>query len=218
MPLEWLMLLLCTAAIRAPLRLVGEVMNDQSLIDAVARGEASSALALYDRLRPLISKTIRRLTARGADHEDLVQQTFVELLVSLKARPAIRSLDAWAATIAARTAYQRMRRDKLERRFAASPFEQTAPDPATPAAGPLTTTVHREAVERVLAHLEHVNGKHAEVYLLHDVHGFELKEIAEILGITVANAQTRLVRGRGDVRARIEKDVELTALLSERLQ
>lgn len=215
MPLDWLMLL-CAATFRAPLRLIAEPIDDQSLIDAVARGEASSAVQLYDRLRPLISRTIRRLTARGAEHEDLVQQAFVELLVSLKGRPAVRSLDAWAATVAARTAYQRMRRDKLERRFAASPIDEG--EPATLADGPLTVTVHREAVKRVLGHLEHVNSNRAQVYLLHDVHGFELKEIAEILGITVANAQSRLVRGRADLRERIEQDLELTSLLSEKDQ
>lgn len=216
--LEWVMLLVA-AVVRAPLRVVGAAaVDDQALIEAVARGEARSATLLYERLRPLVSRTIRRLASRASEHDDLVQQAFVELLISLRARPRVRSLDGWAATVAARTVYQRMRRDQLERRFAAPVPEDEVVEVAALSEGPLTAAVHREAVRKVAQHLTHVNANHVHVYLLHDVHGFELKEIAEILNITVANAQSRLVRGRADVRARIENDPDLAKLLSDQRQ
>jgi RNA polymerase sigma-70 factor (ECF subfamily) len=39
----------------------------------------------------------------------------------------------------------------------------------------------------------------AEAVLLHDVLGHELTEIAQMTGVSVAAAQSRLVRGRKDV-------------------
>ena len=103
---------------RQPLRIVDQ-LDDAELIEAIASGDATRAVTLYDRLRPLVSRTVRRLAPRSIEHEDLVQQTFVELVISLRARPQVRSLDAWATTVAARTVLQRLRRLRLEDRFGA---------------------------------------------------------------------------------------------------
>lgn len=215
------MLLLATATpTRTPLRVVDDTEDDASLIEAVADGNASRAVVLYDRLRPVVSRTIRRLAPRSVEHEDLVQQAFLELVVSLRSRPQVRSLDAWASTIAARTVYQRLRRTRLEERFAAvaSPdadLESPAERAASPEDGPLLTSVRRQALRRVSAVLARLNQSRVQVFVLHDVHGFELKEIADILGITVANAQSRLVRGRGDVHAALEAQPDLLAALHQ---
>ena len=138
------MLVLASTPPRTPLRIVDDT-DDASLIEAVASGNASRAVVLYDRLRPVVSRTVRRLAPRSLEHEDLVQQAFVELVVSLRARPRVRSLDAWASTIAARTVYQRLRRVKLEERFGAvATGEDLEESPAaTNDEGPLVASVRR---------------------------------------------------------------------------
>ena len=213
------MLVLAITPPRTPLRVVDDTEDDASLIEAVAAGNANRAVVLYDRLRPVVSRTIRRLAPRSLEHEDLVQQAFMELVISLRGRPQVRSLDAWASTIAARTVYQRLRRSKLEERFGAVSSHDDAEDAADLATsqgdGPLTTTVRRQALRQVASLLKGLNQSRVQVFVLHDVHGFELKEIADILGITVANAQSRLVRGRGDVHAALEAEPELFAALCE---
>ena len=214
------MLALASTAHRTPLRIVDDTEDDASLIEAVASGNSSRAVVLYDRLRPVVSRTIRRLAPRSVEHEDLVQQAFLELVVSLRARPQVRSLDAWASTIAARTVYQRLRRTRLEDRFAAvAPSDEDAETPldraSAPGDGPLMTALRRQALRQVSSVLARLNQSRVQVFVLHDVHGFELKEIADILGITVANAQSRLVRGRGDVHGALEDEPELLAALRE---
>ncbi len=205
---------------RTPLRLVDDT-DDASLIEAIAAGNASRAVLLYDRLRPVVTRTIRALASPELDREDLMQQAFVELVVSLRSRPQVRSLDAWAATIAARTVYQRLRRAKLEERFAAVRDEAHEGSDSTlerarnPGDGPLLTTIRRQALRQAGAVLARLNQSRVQVFLLHDVHGFELKEIADILGLTVANAQSRLVRGRGDVHTALAAEPELLAALRE---
>ncbi|MFZ5444856.1 MAG: RNA polymerase sigma factor [Myxococcota bacterium] len=197
-----------------PLRLVRESDGDAALIDAVARGDASRAAALYDRLRGPISRAIRRVAPPSLEHEDLVQQTFAELVTALRKRPAIRNLEAFAAGVATRTVYQRVRRTKLEDRFCVSAdgllevLEQPGLD------GPHETTTRRQALRKVLELLAALpNQARVHVFVLHDVHGFELSEIADILGITPANAQSRLVRGRADVHEALAQRPELLAVL-----
>jgi DNA-directed RNA polymerase specialized sigma24 family protein len=54
----------------------------------------------------------------------------------------------------------------------------------------------REGLAQFAGELSGLGEAHAEVVYMHDVLGHELTEIAVLLGITVAAAQSRLVRGR----------------------
>jgi RNA polymerase sigma-70 factor (ECF subfamily) len=48
----------------------------------------------------------------------------------------------------------------------------------------------------------------AETLLLHDMLGKELSEIAVLTGVSVAAAQSRLVRGRNELLERMKRDAE----------
>jgi DNA-directed RNA polymerase specialized sigma24 family protein len=50
-----------------------------------------------------------------------------------------------------------------------------------------------------------MNPKGAQALLLHDVLGYDLAEIAQITGVTVAAAQARLVRSRKELLRRANK-------------
>jgi RNA polymerase sigma-70 factor (ECF subfamily) len=64
-------------------------------------------------------------------------------------------------------------------------------------------------VERVLVALGKMDQNRAWTYLLHDVYGYDLKEVAEITDVSLSAAQSRLVRGRRDLHERIARDPAL---------
>jgi DNA-directed RNA polymerase specialized sigma24 family protein len=54
--------------------------------------------------------------------------------------------------------------------------------------------------------LGEMNAAQVEVLLLHDVVGHDLSEIALMLGVSMPAAQSRLFRGRRELRQRLERD------------
>jgi DNA-directed RNA polymerase specialized sigma24 family protein len=48
---------------------------------------------------------------------------------------------------------------------------------------------------------------------LHDVYGYDLKEVGQITGVSLSAAQSRLVRGRREVHERIRNDEALARFL-----
>jgi len=77
-----------------------------------------------------------------------------------------------------------------------------------PSSDPERALQARAELQRLQRILGVMNPKHADVLVLHDVLGHELSAIAGITGLTVAAAQSRLVRGRKELlrRAHTEKD------------
>ena len=118
-------------------------------------------------------------------------------------------LDAWIATLAAHVVYKHIRHRKVERRVLTDilPFEPVAPDQ------PAHRAALRSTIDRVCAHLASIDPGRVWAFLLHDVHGHDLREVARIMSISQAAAQSRLVRGRKDLHARVAADPELAAEL-----
>jgi DNA-directed RNA polymerase specialized sigma24 family protein len=51
--------------------------------------------------------------------------------------------------------------------------------------------------------------------LFHDVYGYDLEQVGEIMGSSVSATQSRLVRGRREVHERIRKDPRLVHFLDD---
>jgi RNA polymerase sigma-70 factor, ECF subfamily len=108
---------------------------------------------------------------------------------------------------AARAAFRAIRRRRFERRLFVPIEVEEAVGTTRSHAG---TVAARQAVERVRSCLERMDQNRAWTYLLHDVYGYDLKEVAQITGASVSAAQSRLVRGRREVHERIERDPALS--------
>jgi RNA polymerase sigma-70 factor (ECF subfamily) len=196
------------------LRAPAPLLDDSELFAALRAGDPRAAGALHDRVRPQVDRTIRRLLGRGdADADDLAQTTIIEIVYSIDRFRGDCSLDSWTSMLAARVVYKDIRRRRRERRiFGAAPLEElmvTAPH------RPGREAIMRDTIARVMAILGRMNEERAWTFVLHDVCGYGLREIAEITDTSVAAAQTRLVRGRKELHDRIDSDPELATRMSE---
>jgi RNA polymerase sigma-70 factor (ECF subfamily) len=188
-------------------------LDDAELLAALRAGDTGAATALHDRARPQVDRTIRRLLGAGdVDHDDVAQQAMIELVSTIDRYRGECSLDSWTSTITAHAVYKHIRRRRTERRiFGALDADLLADTRSSSKTS--REAITRNLMTRVRAHLDAIDESKAWAFVLHDVCGYDLREIARITGVTVAAAQTRLVRGRREVHERIASDPELADLL-----
>lgn len=188
-------------------------LDDTELLTALKAGDASAARALYDRTWQVVQRTVRRLLgAHDLEFEDLCQHSIIELVNTIESFRGDCPLDAWVSVVSARVVYKDLRRRKLERRFFSRTPLQVVPEVASSAR---QTSLLRDLVRRVGSHVTRVDESRAFTFLLHDAYGYDLKEIAQITGVSVAAAQSRLIRGRREVHERIANDPALARALDD---
>lgn len=194
---------------RQPVPAPTPALDDSQLIEACRQGDPSAARALHARIRPVVDATIARLLGRkDTRFEDLAHIALIELIRSLTSFRGDCSLDTWSRRVTAHAVYKELRRRKLEHRIFVPDEVSDAP---TRDEGDVAET--RSILRRIRTHLAAMDHVKAWTVVLHDVGGYDLKEIAQITGASVAAAQSRLVRGRADLQERLEADPELVDVL-----
>ena len=188
--------------------------TDDEIVEAVARGDEAVAALLYDRLIGVVDRTLVRVFGRREhDHDDLVQATFEQIVLTLSRRrfAGACSLSTWASTVASHVGLNALRSRRRERNvFDRSEVADLVEPRTTERANPERLTDVRESIDRVRSHLLTMEDGRATTLFLHDVLGHDLAEIAVLTGVSVAAAQSRLVRGRKELHARLERDAKRT--------
>jgi RNA polymerase sigma-70 factor, ECF subfamily len=183
--------------------------NDEQIVEAVQRGDAEVAGLLYDRLLGAVDHALYRVFGRREhDHDDLIQAAFEQIVLTLSRRTYARacSLQTWASTIATHVAFNALRSRRRERRvFDRDPTTATEHEPAS-SADLERAAGARSDLERVRSSLIQMKPERAETVFLHDVLGHDLAEIALMTRVSVSAAQSRLVRGRRELRHRLTKE------------
>jgi RNA polymerase sigma-70 factor (ECF subfamily) len=149
----------------------------------------------------------RVLRNRPAEFEDLTQTTYERVIRTIGERrfEGRVELTAWAGAIAARVALEWLGRLTRERRLLGA-VDAYSIFPPTYHALPERQVEARSEVRRLLGVIGRMKSKPATVLVLHDLLGHTVPEAAQILGINVSAAQTRLRRARVDFVKRCATD------------
>jgi RNA polymerase sigma-70 factor (ECF subfamily) len=184
-------------------------VGDDDLVRAFEQGRPGAGADLYDRLLPVVDATIVRvLGRREADHDDLVQATFEQIVTTLSKRTFGRacSLTGWAAVLACHMGLNALRSRQRERKVLDRQCEVDGGAPADPrhSVHPEAQLGARDDLAAIRRHLAEMAPERVTALLL-NAQGYSLEEIAALTGTSVAAAQSRLSRGRREIRERLEQ-------------
>jgi RNA polymerase sigma-70 factor (ECF subfamily) len=188
-------------------------VDDSVLLAGLKARDSGLCAAFYDRVRPIVDRTLRRLLGpRDEEYEDTAQRALFELVDTIDRFRGECPFDAWISIITARAAFRTIRRRRLERRL----FADLEPEHVQSGTRSHASAVAaRQAIERIRVELEQMDANRAWTFLLHDVYGYDLKEVAQITGVSLSAAQSRLVRGRREIHERIRNDAALARFLKQ---
>jgi len=178
-----------------------DAADDADLLRAHGAGDPHAFARLYDRYDRPCFQFIRRLlgAAHGDAAEDLHQETWIAISRNAAAfDPGKSSFAAWLFTIARHKTWDHFRRQKVA--VLASAQDDVAMMVADPGQTPLEQVQSRELAQEIVSAVEALPLEQRGVFVMFAQAGLSLEEIAQVTGVAVETAKSRLRYARAKLR------------------
>jgi len=169
--------------------------EDAQLVEAIRRGDPDAFAELVRKYQHRVVGLARGLLPDRADAEDVAQEAFLRAYNGLRRFRGASQFRTWLFQIVLNTARTQRERQR------ARPEVMPAEDELEAVAGNdrlEAAIVMRDRVTRALAALP---AELREAVVLRDVEGFDYREIADALGVPIGTVESRIFRGRRQLRA-----------------
>ena len=189
-------------------------LADRDVAARSAAGDATAFRELYTRHRQSVYATVARMIACDADREELLQDIFTQVYLSLGNFRGDSKLSTWIHRIAVNVTLQHIRRKG--RRVNLQYREETPAEELVVGSGAASSPEdeaslrdRKVAVERALSTL---SPKKRIVLVLSDFEGRSSQEISEIVGASSLTVRTRLFYARKEFYRAISKEAAFADL------
>jgi RNA polymerase sigma-70 factor (ECF subfamily) len=174
--------------------------------DLVARMRAGDLAAFEDVYRQhgrrLYSLGLRML-GQAADAEDALQEVFLQAFRKLGSFKGEAALGTWLYRLAMNHYLDRLRSRGAHEARATDRLEAAGPDAALERDPGVEMAVQRLDLERAMGQLP---AGYRAAFLLHDVEGFEHREVGAILGISEGTSKSQVHKARLRLRQLLTRE------------
>jgi RNA polymerase sigma-70 factor, ECF subfamily len=178
---------------------------DIDLCRAAAEGDLGAFEMIYQRYHRRTYSLTLRMTGSQSEAEDLTQEVFIQLFRKVGSFRGDSAFSTWLHRLTINQVLMHFRRRSVKNEKTSESGEmpeQTVHGTANPNRMPV---VDRIALKNAIAELP--NG-YKNVFVLHDVEGFEHEEVARLLGISVGTSKSQLHKARLKLRGLLIKTTD----------
>ncbi len=171
--------------------------SDAELVDRCRQGDPEAFRTLYERHAGRLYALARRLLGNATEAEDRLQEVFLQAYRRLATFRGDSSLGTWLHRLTVNVCVDCLRRRSARWDRLAAPIGERRMEPESGDSAELVVT--RLDLERAIAELPPAC---RAAFVLHDVEGYEHREVAAMLGIAEGTSKSHVHDARLRLRAR----------------
>ncbi len=175
---------------------------DMALCQKAAGGDLAAFEVIYQRYHRRTYSLCLRMTNSQTEAEDLTQEVFIQLFRKIGSFRGDSAFSTWLHRLTVNQVLMHFRRRSVKNEKVSDDGEipeQTVHGTANPNKMPI---IDRIALKNAIAELP--NG-YRNVFVLHDVEGYEHEEVATMLKISVGTSKSQLHKARLKLRGLLIK-------------
>jgi RNA polymerase sigma-70 factor (ECF subfamily) len=171
------------------------------LVARAQRGDESAFETLFRQNKQRVYALCLRMIGNTAEAEELTQEAFLQVFRKLHTFRGESAFSTWLHRLSVNTVLMRLRKKtltvtSLEDDSTGDESDEPRKEYGAPDLA-LTGSIDRLHLERAIAQLP---PGYKQMFLLHDVQGYEHHEIAEMLGVSIGNSKSQLHKARMSLR------------------
>ncbi len=188
--------------------------NETAVANQVCRGDREAYWRLVLPHLPAVLSVARTFLRNSVDAEEVAQEAVLKGLCNIHGFPGEAKFRTWLIQITIDEARNRLRKDhsyldrSLDEQQTGNGDDYVPKDFTDWREIPSEALEGRELQDALERALESLPQKYREVFTLRDIAHLNIDETAEVLGLTVANAKTRLLRARLQLRDALAPGVD----------
>jgi RNA polymerase sigma-70 factor (ECF subfamily) len=180
--------------------------SDEELVEACQAGEASAFDVLVGRWEDRIRGAAYRFLGSEEEARDVAQEAFLKAYRALGGFKREARFSSWLYQIATNLCRDRLRRRRTRPVVSLEELEETGPAIVETRPGAHELLLQRDLAHAVRRAVRALNEEQREVVILKEYQGLTFLEIAQSLDLPVSTVKTRLYRGLGQLRLRLERE------------
>ena len=169
--------------------------NDANLVARCQAGDVEAFEALYRQHASRIYTLACRMAGSLEEGEDLLQEIFLQAYRKLRSFKGDAAIGTWLYRLALNHCLDFVRSRQAKMGKVTDPLDGDSPiEPRAPRETPIARLDLERALERLPAGCR-------EAFVLHDVEGYDHKEVAAMLGIAEGTSKSQVFKARMKLRA-----------------
>ncbi len=183
--------------------------EDLTLAKLVARNDPNAVSKLFDTYNDNVSRYISTVAPRitDADRQDIVQDTFIAVLQSVKDYRGDSSLSTWILRIAYFKAIDVLRKHKSLDKSEAPLLDMVTEEEISfvdPSGSAEDMAIVNEEVNRIHAALQQLPEEQRQVLVLRYVMGMRVEDVADTMKLSRRMVELHITRGRAALRKHLQ--------------
>ena len=176
--------------------------SDFDLTKAAAQGNMAAFEEVYQRHHRRVYSICLRMLQNATEAEDLTQDVFIQLYRKIGSFRGDSAFTTWLHRLTVNQVLMHFRKRNVK-------FEKTTEEGETPVqiVGGTENPRKMPVVDKIAIEnaIEQLPKGYRNVFVLHDVEGYEHEEVAKILGCSVGTSKSQLHKARLKLRKLLQK-------------
>jgi RNA polymerase sigma-70 factor (ECF subfamily) len=180
--------------------------SDEELVEACQAGESSAFDLLVARWEDRIRGACYRFLGSEEEARDVAQEAFLKAYRAIGGFKREARFSSWLYQIATNLCRDRLRRRRTRATVSLEEMEETGGAIAETRPGADQRLLQDDLARVVRRAIEALAEEQREVLILKEYEGLTFLEIAQALDVPVSTVKTRMYRGLGQLRQRLERE------------